>query len=79
MANVFNDYFLSIYKTVANVSGLVSASEYMDKLYDRVIPLLEFVPVDVDSVSSLLPSLPVQKADGLSAWFIRASPGLLLF
>ena len=47
------------YKTVANVPGLVSASEYMDKLYDCnwVITLLEFVPVesDVDSVSSVLP------------------------
>jgi len=44
---------------------------------DRVIPTLEFVPVDVESVSALISALHVQKAsgaDGLSAQFIRASP-----
>ncbi|MCY3928858.1 MAG: hypothetical protein OXG81_11355 [Acidobacteria bacterium] len=77
-ADAFNDYFLSIpYKTVANVTSTVPATEYMDKLYDRATPSLEFVPVDVESVSSLISSLHIQKAsgvDGLSARFIRASP-----
>ena len=77
-ADAFNDYFLSIpYKTVANVTSTVPATEYMDKLYDRAIPSLEFVPVDVESVSFLISSLRIQKAsgvDGLSARFIRASP-----
>ena len=40
----------------------VLASEYMDKLFDRVIPSLEFVPVDVESVSSIISSLHTQKA-----------------
>ena len=78
MADTFNDYFLSIpYKTVANVTSTVPATEYMDKLYDQATPSLEFVPVDVESVSSLISSLHIQKAsgvDGLSAWSIRASP-----
>ena len=40
MADAFNDYFLSIpYKTVANVTSTVPATEYMDKLYDRVLSL----------------------------------------
>jgi len=41
-----------------------------------VIPTLEFVPVDVESVSALISTLHIQKApgaDGLSARFIRAS------
>ena len=66
----------------------VPASEYMDKLCLGTVPSLEFVPVDVATVSLMISSLCVQKAsgaDGLPTRFIRASPhdhmaiGLLLF
>ena len=77
-ADAFNDHFLSIpYKTIANVVSTVPASEYMDKLCDGTTPSLEFVPVDVESVSLIISSLHVQKAsgaDGLPTRFIRASP-----
>ena len=77
-ADAFNDYFLSIrLKIVANVTSTIPASEYMDVFCDRVIPTLEFAPVDVESVSALVSALHIQKAsgaDGLSAQFIRASP-----
>jgi len=58
-------------------SSTIPASEYMDVFCDRVIPTLEFVPVDVESVSALIFTLHIQKAsgvDGPSARFIRASP-----
>jgi len=64
-------------KIVANVTSTIPASEYMDVFCDRVIPTLEFVPVDVESVSALISTLHIQKAsgaDGLSTRFIRASP-----
>ena len=77
-ANAFNDYFLSVpLKTVANVASAVPASEYMVGFCDGVIPTLEFVPVDVEAVSSFISALHIQKAfgaDGLSARFIKASP-----
>ena len=47
------------------------------KLCDGTVPSLEFVPVDIESVSSTICSLHVQKAsgaDGLPTWFVRASP-----
>ena len=77
-ADAFNDHFLSIpYKAVANVVSTVPASEYLDKLCDGTVPSLEFVPVDVESVSSIISSLHVQNAsgaDGLPTRFVRASP-----
>ena len=77
-ADAFNDHFLSIpYKIIANVVSTVPASEYMDKFCDGTTPSLEFVPVDVESVSLIISSLHVQKpsgADGLPTRFIRASP-----
>ena len=70
--------FLSVpLKTVANVASAVPASEYMMGFCDGVIPTLEFVPVDVEAVSSFISALHIQKAsgaDGLSARFIKASP-----
>jgi len=76
--DAFNDYFLSIcLKIVANMTSTVPASEYMDVFCDRIIPTLEFVPVDAESVSALISALHIQKgsgADVLSAWFIRTSP-----
>ena len=78
MADTFNDYFLSIpLKTVANVTSTIPASEYMDGFCSGIIPTSEFVPVDIESVSTLISALHIQKAsgaDGLSARFIRASP-----
>ena len=44
---------------------------------DEVVLTLEFVPVDVEAVSSFISALHIQKAsgaDGLCAQFIRASP-----
>ena len=62
-ANDFNDYFLSIpYKTVANVVSTLPPTEYMDRLFGGGVPSLKFVPVDVESVSSIVSSLHVQKA-----------------
>ena len=55
----------------------VPASEYMDKLCLGTVPSLEFVPVDVETVSLIISSLCVQKAsgaDGLPTQFIRTSP-----
>ena len=49
----------------------------MDGFCDEVVLTLEFVPVDVEAVSSFISALHIQKAsgaDGLSARFIRASP-----
>ena len=59
------------------MASAVPASEYMVGLCDGVIPTLEFVPVDVEAVSSVISALHIQKAfgaDGLSARFIKASP-----
>ena len=51
MGDVFNDHFLLIpHKTI---SSAVPASEYMDRFCDLTAPTLEFVPVDVETVSSL--------------------------
>ena len=52
------------------MTNTVPASEYIDGFCNRVIPTSEFVPVDVESVSSLISILHTQKtsgADGLSA------------
>ena len=52
-------------------------SSYMDKLCDRTTHSLEFVPIDVESVSLIISSLHVEKvsgADGLSTRFVRAFP-----
>ena len=64
----------------------VLVSQYMDKLYDGTIPSLEFVPVDVETVSLIISSLHVQKrsrADGLQTQFVIEPlliwQGLLLF
>ena len=58
MADVFNDHFLSIpYKTISNVVSAVPASEYMDRFCDLTVPTLEFVPVDVETVSLIISSL----------------------
>ena len=77
-ANDFNDYFLLIpHKTVANVVSTVPPTEYMDRLFGGGVPSLKFVPVDVESVSSIVSSLHVQKAsgaDGLPTRFVKASP-----
>ena len=78
LRDAFNDYFLSIpLKTVANVTSTIPASVYMGGLCSGVIPTFGFVPVDIESVSTLVSGLCIQKAsgaDGLSAQFIRASP-----
>ena len=59
-ADAFNDYFLSVpLKTVANVASAVSPSEYMAGICDGVIPTLEFVPVDVEAVSSFISALHI--------------------
>ena len=61
-ADDFNDYFLSIpYKTVANVVSTVPPTEYMERLFGGSVPSLEFVPVDVKSVSLIVSSLHVWK------------------
>ena len=52
-------------------------SSYMDKHCDGTTPSLEFVLIDVESVSLIISSLHVQKAsgaDGLPTRFVRASP-----
>ena len=59
------------------MTSTVPASEYTDGFCGGVIPTFEFVPVDVELVSSLVSALHTEKAsgtDGLSARFIKASP-----
>ena len=74
-ANDFNNHF---YKTAANVTSTVPATEFLDRLFgDRVVP-----PLDIDSgiVSSVVSGLDFHKAtgsDGLSTRFIRASPHMV--
>ena len=78
-ANDFNNHF---YKTVANVTSTVPATEFLDRLFgDRVVPPLEFSYIDSGTVSSVVSGLDFHKATGsdeLSTRFIRASPHMVI-
>ena len=78
-ANDFNNHFLAIpHKTVVNVTSTVPATVFVEKIFKgKSVLSLMFAHVDAEIVSSVVTSLDLHKAtgsDGLSAWFIRASP-----
>jgi len=71
-ADAFNNIFCQFpKKTIANVVSTASASEYMDKLYNRTIPSLEFIP---EPVSLIISSLYAQKISGADGLPTRVSP-----
>ena len=50
----------------------------MERFFDnRAVPSMQFACVDIEIVSSIVNSLDIHKAvgaDGLSPWFLKASP-----
>ena len=75
-ADIFNNHFLTIpYKTIADVSSTVQASEFVEEfIADRVVPPLQFASVSVETISSFVANLDVHKAagtDGLPPRFLR--------